>query len=227
MSPALVRRVRSLLPQARLFLMYGQTEATARLSYLPPERLMDKPGSVGVAIPGVQLEVRGQSNEQLPPGVTGEIWARGPNVMQGYWRDESATGEVLVEGWLRTGDTGHMDAEGFLFLDGRRSDIIKVGAHRVLPRDIEAVIEELEGVQEVAVVGIEDEVLGQTVKACIVRTPHAAPVSESAVKGHCRMRLAAYKIPRVIEFLDALPRTSSGKVRRQLLRSDAAPAMTS
>ncbi len=227
MSPALSGRVRALLPQARLFVMYGQTEATARLSYLPPERLQDKSGSVGIGIRGVDLEVRGTSGEPLPVGVTGEVWARGPNVMLGYWRDADATREVLIDGWLRTGDAGYLDAEGFLFLEGRRSDIIKVGAHRVFPLDIEAVIEELDGVQEVAVVGIDDPVLGQTVKACVVRSADKPPVTESAIKGHCRARLAAYKVPKIIEFVATLPRTSSGKVRRKLLLSNVPEAATS
>ena len=221
MSPALTDRVRKALPHARLFVMYGQTEATSRLTYLPPERLAAKPGSVGMAIPGVRIEIRGDDQTQAPVGDAGEVWAKGPNVMLGYWRDTEATDATLVNGWLRTGDTGRMDAEGFLYLDGRRSDIIKVGAHRVYPRDIEAAIEELEAVAEVAVVGEEDATLGQVVKACIVLA-EGTTLDEMSVKAHCRARLAGYKVPRIVEFIAALPKTSSGKVRRQLLTSNCA-----
>lgn len=216
MSPEMADRVRAALPHAKLFVMYGQTEATARLSYLPPERLADKSGSVGIAIPGVELEVRADDMARCAPGVSGEIWARGRNVMLGYWRDEIATRAAIVSGWLRTGDSGRMDADGFLFIDGRRSDIIKVGAHRVNPHEVETVIASIEGVAEVAVVGVDDAVLGQVIKACIVASPAGAP-SEVAVKAHCRACLASYKIPRHVEFVASLPRTSSGKVRRHLL----------
>jgi acyl-CoA synthetase (AMP-forming)/AMP-acid ligase II len=218
MSPALTERVRALLPHARLFVMYGQTEASARLTYLPPERLTDKLGSVGIPIGGVDVEVRAEDGSKAPAGVEGEVWARGPNVMRGYWNDPEATRKTLVDGWLRTGDAGRLDDEGYLYLEGRRSDIIKVGAHRVYPRDVETVIEQLPGVKEVAVVGADDEVLGEVVKACIVRSASAS-LSETAVKAHCRTRLAAYKIPKIVEFLTVLPKTSSGKVRRIALSS--------
>ncbi len=216
MSPALTKTVLTQFPRARLFVMYGQTEACARLSYVPPERLAEKLGSVGIPIPGVELDVREEGGTPLPRESTGEVWARGANVMLGYWHDSEATQRSLVGGWLRTGDVGRLDEDGFLFLEGRRGDIIKVGAHRVFPGDIEAVIEAMPGVREVAAVGVDDELLGQVVKVCIVRSPGAA-LQESAVKAHCRARLATYKIPKVVEFLEALPRTSSGKVQRHLL----------
>ncbi len=111
---------------------------------------------------------------------------------------------------------GHLDADGFLYLAGRRSDMIKTGAHRVHPVDIEDVIAEMPGVAEVAVVGVDDDVLGQIIKAFIV-APGLPPRSENLVKAHCRERLASYKIPREIAFVAALPRTASGKVRRATL----------
>jgi acyl-CoA synthetase (AMP-forming)/AMP-acid ligase II len=218
MSPALTERIRTLLPHARLFVMYGQTEASARLTYLPPERLTDKLGSVGIPVAGVEIEVRAEDGSKARAGGAGEVWARGPNVMRGYWNDSVATRKTLVDGWLRTGDAGRLDDEGYLYLEGRRSDIIKVGAHRVYPHDVEAAIEELPGVKEVVVVGADDEVLGEVVKACIV-TSAGTPLSETAVKAHCRARLATYKIPKIVEFLAVLPKTSSGKVRRTALSS--------
>ena len=216
MTAALTARVRKQFPRADLFLMYGQTEATARLTYVPPSRLEDKAGSVGIAIPGVEIQIRDAARTPLPAGMQGDVWARGGSIMLGYWKDATATAATLVDGWLCTGDAGSLDTEGFLFLAGRRSDIIKVGAHRVFPRDIEDVIVALDGVTEAAVVGVEDELTGEAVKACIVIAA-GVTLDELIVKQHCRSRLAAYKIPRFIEFRDSLPKTANGKVRRQLL----------
>jgi long-chain acyl-CoA synthetase len=202
MSPALVAKVRAALPHAKLYVMYGQTEATARLTYVPPERLEDKAGSVGIAIPGVEIEIR-----------DGEVWARGANIMQGYWRNEAATRAALKDGWLRTGDIGYLDQEGFLFLEGRRSDIIKTGANRVHPGEIEEVVAELAGVAEVAAGSIDDEILGQAIVVCVVRDT-ASTLSTEHIKAHCRARLPGYKVPKAVRFVSALPRTESGKVRR-------------
>lgn len=226
MNPVLTRRLRAALPHARLFVMYGQTEATSRLTYLPPERLDEKLGAVGIPVDGVELRIVREDGNDTDIGETGEVWVRGPNVMRGYWKNDDATAAVLLDGWLRTGDLGHLDADGVLWLAGRRSDMIKTGAHRVHPGDIEDVIAEIPGVSEVAVVGIDDSVLGQVIKAFVV-APGLPPNSGNHIKAHCRERLATYKIPRDIAFLAALPRTASGKVRRAalmatLLESDTA-----
>ena len=222
MAPATTQRLREALPRARLFIMYGQTEATARLAWLPPTRLADKPGSVGIPIDGVELVVRHESGE--PAGVmeVGEVYARGPNVMLGYWRNPEATAAVLQGGWLRTGDMGHLDAEGFLYLAGRRGDMIKTGAHRVHPKDVEEAIAELPWIAEVAVVGVDDDTLGQVIKAFVV-TDAEHRSQANAIKAHCRERLAAYKIPKFIEFVDALPKTASGKIRRTQLTATTEP----
>ena len=216
MSPTLTRRVRAALPDARLFVMYGQTEATSRLTWLPPERLDQKLGSVGIPVDGVELRIAREDGSDAATGEPGEVRVRGANVMRGYWNNPDASAAVLHEGWLRTGDMGHLDADGYLFLAGRRCDMIKTGAHRVHPNDIEDVIVELAGVSEAAVVGIDDDVLGQVIKAFVV-APGLPLRSENMVKAHCRERLASYKIPREIEFVSALPRTASGKVRRAAL----------
>jgi len=226
MSPVLTRRLRAVLPHARLFVMYGQTEATSRLTYLPPERLDEKLGAVGLPVDGVELRIVREDGREADVGETGEVRVRGANVMRGYWKNDDATAAVLVDGWLRTGDLGHLDADGVLWLVGRRSDMIKTGAHRVHPGDIEDVIAEIPGVSEVAVVGIDDGVLGQVIKAFVV-APGLPPNSGSHIKAYCRERLATYKIPRDIAFVAALPRTASGKVRRAallaaLLESDTA-----
>lgn len=219
MSPALVQRLQDALPGKRIFVMYGQTEATSRLSYLPPERLGEKLGSVGIAIPGVRLEVRDDTGSAVAPGQVGRVFARGPNVMTGYWRNPQATDRVLQDGWLDTGDVGYLDAEGYLYLSGRRTDIIKVGAHRVHPQDVENVIAELEEVAEVVVAGVEDPVLGEVIKAYVIsREPGG--LSELRVRRHCLEQLAAYKVPKHVALVSELPRTASGKIRRAVLEGE-------
>ena len=223
MSPALTQRLRDALPHPRLFVMYGQTEATSRISWLPPHRLDEKLGSVGIPVQGLEWKILRDDHTPATQGEPGEVWVRGDNIMLGYWMNPDATAAVLQDGWLRTGDMGSLDADGYLFLQGRRSDMIKTGAHRVHPTDVEEVIAEIPGISEVAVVGVDDEVLGQVVKAFVVATDQP-PRAEDRIKAHCRTRLASYKIPRHIVFVDALPRTASGKVRRiQLMEPHTTP----
>jgi acyl-CoA synthetase (AMP-forming)/AMP-acid ligase II len=213
MPPAAIDRILQAVPGARFFAMYGQTEATARLSYLPPEMLSSKRGSVGIPVPGVELRIRDAGGNELPPGQVGEVWARGPNVMLGYWKAESLTREVLVDGWLRTGDLGYRDEDGYLYLQGRSGDMIKTGAHRVSPGEIEEVIAELEGIAEVGVVGVDDELMGQVIRAVVVARA-GADIDARTVQRHCHRNLPQYKIPKEVLFADALPRTASGKIRR-------------
>jgi acyl-CoA synthetase (AMP-forming)/AMP-acid ligase II len=213
MPSALASWLRQEFPAARLFLMYGQTEATARLTYLPPERLRDKPGSVGIPVSGVEIDVIRAGRKALEQEI-GEVRVRGPNVMLGYWQDADATAKVLRDGWLYTGDLGHRDAEGYLYLDGRASDLIKTGSYRVSPEEVEEVIATLAGVSEVGVTAVADELLGHAIKAVIVA--HGS-LDAKTVQAHCRARLASYKIPKVIEFASALPRTASGKLQRAKL----------
>jgi acyl-CoA synthetase (AMP-forming)/AMP-acid ligase II len=215
MPIATTRRLLAALPHARLYVMYGQTEATARLTALPPEMLDRKIGSVGRAIEGVEIEIRPECRDSIGAPV-GEVWVRGPNVMLGYWRDQVRTSEALHEGWLKTGDMGRLDDEGFLFLHGRRTDMIKVGAHRVYPNDVEEAISEMPGVAEAAVVGIEDEMLGEVVKAYVVRS-QTHHVDATSVQAHCRERLASYKVPKQVVFVESLPKSASGKIMRRAL----------
>jgi long-chain acyl-CoA synthetase len=212
MPRALIERLRAELPDVQLFIMYGQTEATARLTYLPPERLGEKLGSVGIPVPGIEIDVQ-LDGRSVPAGEIGEICARGGSIMQGYWNDATATHEALRDGWLRTGDLGHRDEDGFLFIDGRSVDMIKVGAFRVSPQEIEEVISAVPGVEEVCAASMPDDLLGQAVKVVIV-CRDGATLDERAVKAHCRQNLAAYKVPKKVEFVSVMPRTSSGKIQR-------------
>jgi long-chain acyl-CoA synthetase len=213
MTRTAIARLRQELPRARVFVMYGQTEATARISYLPPESLDAKLGSVGLPIAGTRIEICDAAGQPLPADSIGEVRVQGPGVMLGYWQDAAATREVLRDGWLCTGDLGHKDADGFLYVDGRTVEMIKVGAFRVSPYEVEEAIALLDGVEEVAVGAMPDEVLGQAIKAVIVLRS-GAQLDALAVKAHCRQALATYKIPKTVEFAAQLPRTLTGKVQR-------------
>jgi long-chain acyl-CoA synthetase len=207
---------------ADFFVMYGQTEATARLTYLPPNRLKTKAGSVGVPVAGVRLKIMDDQGREKPCGETGEICAAGPNIMLGYWRDDEATAKKFFGEWLRTGDLGYRDAEGYFTVVGRSSEMIKTGDHRVAPEEVEQVIAELDSVEEVAVVGTPDELLGQVIKAFVVPAS-GMQLNKRDILRHCSLHCAQYKIPKAIEFLPALPKTTSGKVQRyKLLQTRAA-----
>ena len=213
MTRAAIERMRELVPGARFFVMYGQTEATARLTYLDPDRLTDKLGSIGKPLPGVEIEIRSLDGTPVGPNQMGELCARGPNVMLGYWRDEEATRATVVDGWLRTGDLAHRDEDGFLYIDGRLVEMIKVGSFRVSPLEVEEVLATLPGIAEMAVTATPDDLLGQAVKAVIVLRDGAS-LDERQVRAHCHQRLATYKVPKVVEFASELPRTSTGKIQR-------------
>ncbi|MCU7935378.1 MAG: acyl--CoA ligase [Candidatus Thiodiazotropha sp. (ex Dulcina madagascariensis)] len=217
MAPVLIDRLLTALPHIDLFVMYGQTEATARLTYLPPDKLKEKRGSIGIAIPDTVIQVRNKQGRIAKPQETGEICAAGKNIMQGYWRDSEKTAQVLRDGRLYTGDLAHTDSDGYLYIDGRSSDMIKSGANRISPKEIEEVIQELDGILEVAVVGCPDEMLGEIIKAYVVPKKQNA-LDKREIQHHCKNNLAIYKIPRSIEFIDELPKTASGKVKKYLLQ---------
>ncbi|MFZ5828441.1 MAG: class I adenylate-forming enzyme family protein [Planctomycetota bacterium] len=214
-----IRELRAAHPQVRLFIMYGQTEATARLSYLPPERLEDKLGSIGRGLPGTRLEVLRSDGSAVEPGSDeiGEIVASGDNITLGYWNDPEETERFFRGGRLFTGDMARLDADGFLFIVERARDFIKSMGNRVSPKEVEEVLCELPEVVEAAVVGVADEIWGEAIKACIVPVPESG-LSPDAVRAHCLTRLPNYKIPQYVELLRELPRTSNGKVAKERLR---------
>lgn len=218
MSPALVRELVAALPGTDIYVMYGQTEAAPRLSYLDPADLHRKSGSIGKAIPGVTLEVLTPAGDTVPPGEIGELVAQGENVMIGYWGQPETTAEVLRDGRLWTGDLVTIDEEGYLYVVGRQSDMIKSGAHRIAPREIEDVLLEHGAVFEAAVIGVEDDILGESLKACVV-LKEAATCQEKELLRHCHQILPPYKVPHVIEFCDELPKTESGKIKKAELKA--------
>jgi acyl-CoA synthetase (AMP-forming)/AMP-acid ligase II len=226
MTPATTAWVREAFRPARLFVMYGQTEATARLSYLPPERAAEKPASMGIPIPGVTLAIVDDAGRPLPDGEVGQLVARGANVTPGYLDDPEATTAILRDGWLWTGDLARRDADGFFFHEGRAKDILKIGGHRVSPIEIEQVVERCPGVLEAAVVGAPDPLRGDVPVAFLVMAPGAV-LEEDALRRYCRERMPGYRVPATFRVVKALPRNGAGKLLRaevaaQLLGGSAA-----
>ena len=217
---AFIRRLRQALPDVRLFVMYGQTEATTRLSYLPPERLEDKLGSIGRGLPGTRLEVLAPDGTPVLPGSgeVGEIVASGNNVTPGYWNDPEETRRFFRNGKLYTGDMARVDGDGFIFIVERVRDFIKAMGNRVSPKEVEEVVAELPEVVEVAVIGVPDEIFGEAIKAFIV-TARPGQLTGQDVRAHCLRQLPNYKIPQRVEFLPALPKTASGKVAKERLKA--------
>jgi long-chain acyl-CoA synthetase len=199
-------------PAVKFFVMYGQTEATARLSYLPPDLYLRKKGSMGKGIPGVELKVINERGEKIKPGETGEVVARGENIMMGYFADEEGTKNTIRGEWLFTGDLGTVDEDDFIFLTARKKEIIKLGGKRISPKEIEAVILEIPEVVDCTIEGIYDEVLGEAIKAIVIINPSEnKSINSDLIKKHCSNHLALYKIPQIIEFRDDLTISSSGK----------------
>ena len=217
MAPALIQEFRSALPKTKIFIMYGQTEASARLSYLPPEHLDTKIGSIGKGIPNVALRVLNPDGEKVRPGEVGEIVAQGPNIMRGYWNSPEETKAVLDEDGLHTGDLARVDEDGFIYVVDRKKDMIKSGSHRVSAKEVEEVILEDASVLECAVIGLEDEMMGEVIKAFVVPVNKKATEEEDIVR-FCKKKLPPYKVPRFVEVATALPKNEAGKVMKKLLK---------
>lgn len=225
LPPAHISRLQELFPAARLYSMYGMTESK-RCTWLPPEHLVQRPDSVGIAIPGTEVWVADDAGNRLSANQVGELVVRGGHVMQGYWRNEEATAKALRPGrypWekvLYTGDLFRMDAEGFCYFVGRKDDILKSRGEKVSPKEVENVLYALPGVAEAAVVGVPDEIQGQALKALIVLVA-GMHLEAREVIAHCMARLEDFMVPRLIEFRDALPKTNTGKIRRATLQAEA------
>jgi long-chain acyl-CoA synthetase len=218
MSPTLTRRVRAAFPGADLFVMYGQTEAGARLSYLPPEDVDGKLGSVGVPIPGVSLSVVDLSGRPVPPGEVGEIVASGANVMVGYLGEPAATERTLRGGVLHTGDMGYIDPDGYIYISGRSNDMISSGGYKVGPQEVENVITALPGVADCAVVGVADELLGELIVA-VLALEEGEHLDPRFVQRACQAALPRHKVPSEVRFVTELPYSERGKLSRSAVRT--------
>jgi len=210
-SPKLVRQCIDL--EIPIATTYGLTETCSQAATATPDEVRAAPDHVGRALPGVRLRILGDDGRERPAGTIGEIVLSGRMVMSGYYQDPVSTAAALRDGWLHTGDLGSLDERGNLRVAQRRSDLIVSGGENVYPAEVEAVLETHSSVREAVVVGVEDAEWGQRVAALVVSSD-TRPDAEALI-AHCRAQLAGYKCPRIIRFVDALPRTASGKVLRR------------
>ncbi len=220
MAPEVIRRLMNAFPDKEIYIMYGLTEASPRVSYVPPLRLKDKVGSIGIPVPGVRLKILKDDGSETAVGEEGEIAVYGDNVMLGYWNEPEENKFVLKDGWLLTGDLGSKDREGYFWVVGRKKDIIKAGGNRVSAKEIEECILEMEKVAEAAVLGVPDSVLGEAIKAVVV-PKESGKFTKKDIQNFCRFRLGDNKVPKYVEFALSLPKYQSGKVNKEGLRSQA------
>ncbi len=220
-APALADAIEAKLGQA-VFPAYGMTETTSPThigpkSRRPPVDPTSGAMAIGVPIQDTESMIAGEDGQPMPVGEVGEVWMRGPQIMVGYWNKPEQTAEALVDGWMRSGDVGFMDAEGWFYLVDRKKDMISASGFKVWPREVEDVLVAHPAVREAAVVGEPDPYRGETVKAFVSFKPGVTATIEE-ITAHCRERLATYKVPRRIEVIDELPKTLTGKIQRVELR---------
>ena len=207
-----------------IFSMYGLTECK-RVSYLPPEDIERKPGSVGIAMPNEEVFIVDQEGNELEAGNVGELVVRGSNVMQGYWNDPETTAKVFRPGkyhgetLLYSGDLFKKDEDGYLYFVSRKDDMIKTKGERVSPKEIEAVLHNMDGIADVAVFGVPDHVFGQAIVACI-RLNNGTAISERELKKYCTDNLEPFMVPKYFKFMDDFPLSASRKIDKKLMAED-------
>jgi acyl-coenzyme A synthetase/AMP-(fatty) acid ligase len=217
-----IRKLRESFPSVMIFSMYGLTECI-RVCYLSPEQLDQKPLSVGKAMPNCEVFVVDEHGNEVAPGQTGELIVRGSNVMQGYWKDPELTAKTYRNGrypgerLLYSGDHFRKDDQGFLYFLGRKDDMIKSKGERISARELENNICGMNGVLEVAVIGVPDEILGQAIKAFIVPIPEVN-LDERQVLKYCTENMETFMVPKFVEFMDSLPKTPNGKIDKRQLK---------
>ncbi|UVE17112.1 long-chain-fatty-acid--CoA ligase [Pseudomonas sp. LS44] len=222
-TPALLDRARAAFPSAGFAQGYGMTElapiaTTLEAKFHTPEhQASGKMYSAGMPACCVEVAIVDAEDHEVPRGTVGEIVVRGPNVMLGYWKKPEATAQALRNGWMHTGDGGYMDTDGFVFVCDRLKDMIVSGGENVYSAEVETAIASHPAVAQGAVIGIPSDRWGETVHAVVVLKPGAS-VSEAEIAAHCRERIAGYKVPRSVEFRDALPLSGVGKVLKTELR---------
>lgn len=216
MAPTVQKQVMEVFAPAKLYVMYGATEAAPRLTYLEPDMLIEKSGSIGKAVPNVEVFVADENGGELPFGITGEIVARGSNIMNGYWNDPEETAKVIRNGLYFTGDLGIMDQDGYIFIVGRTKDIIKVGGNRVSAKEVEEALLSIPGICEAVVIGVEDPILSEAIKAFIV-TVDGKIIDYNHLRELLAKQIAHFKIPKHIEYRTELPKNKSGKYMKDTL----------
>jgi acyl-CoA synthetase (AMP-forming)/AMP-acid ligase II len=221
MPVTLIERLLAAFPNARFADAYGLTETVSGDTFNDQAHTLSKIGSVGKPVLNLDLRIGGPDDVPVEPGQAGEVLLRGPKVVAGYWNNPEATAAAFTpDGWFRTGDIGHLDCDGYLYIDDRKKDMIVSGGENVATSEVERVIYEHDAVLEAAVVAMPDARWGEVPRAFIVLKPgqDTRDITAEALIAHCRSRLAGFKTPKEIVFLDALPRNPSGKVLKRELR---------
>ena len=217
------RALMRLLPRTEIFMHYGLTEA-ARSAFIEFHRDRDRLDTAGRASPGVTIEARDESGAPCPAGTPGMLWTHGAHVSPGYWDDAELSAATFVDGWMRTGDYGHVDPAGYVVLHGRHDDLINVGGAKVAPDEVEQVLAEHPAVSEAGCVGVPDPrgIAGQVVRAFLVAAADQPPASDTELSRWAARQLEQHKVPSQYEWVAALPRTASGKLIRAALRAQKA-----
>ena len=211
--PSLIQRFGKYCPNAILWHGWGMTETAAPNTITDPEHM----ASIGKALPWFEVKIFDNNDKELPRGEVGEIVCRGWPVMMGYYKEPETTAKIMGNGWLHTGDLGYIDKDGYLYIRGRKKDMIIVSGLNVYSPEVEHVIAEHTKVKEVAVVGVPDKLRGEAVKAVVV-LKMGEQTSDKDIKAFCRQKLIHFKVPQIVEFRESLPKTRSGKVQKELLK---------
>ncbi len=219
MAPSTIKKLIDIFPDKKIFIMYGATEASARLSYLDPNVLDKKIGSIGKAIPNVELSIVKDNGKEADILETGEIIARGTNIMSGYWNDPQETNRVLKKNGYHTGDLAKMDKDGYIYIIGRKKDMVKVGGNRFSTKEVEEILIQHPRIVEIAVIGIQDSILGETTTAFIVTKPDIH-IDEQDIRLFCSGKMPQYMWPKNYIFISKLPKNSAGKVMKEILREN-------
>ena len=231
MPVEVIKKAIAVMPWARFINAFGQTETASTIAALGPDdhliegteeereqKLKRLTASIGRPLPDVEVKIVGEDGTTLPPDTVGEILVKGPRVMTGYWGDEEKTAQTITpDGWLRTGDRGWLDQEGYIFLAGRGDDMIIRGGENISPEEVEDVLHSHPTIEEAAVIGVPDPEWGQEPRAIVVLKQGETTTSEEIIE-FCRTRLAGFKRPRSVIFVDTLPRNQMGKVLKKELR---------
>jgi len=213
MSRQIKEALRQILPaHTEIVVMYGATEASARLTYLEPDRFEKKIGSIGKPIPSVTLKVLDENGQEISDGRTGELVGNGSNIMLGYWKDQDATAKVLDHQGYHTGDQGYQDEDGYFYVTGRKDNLLKVGGHRINPQEIEDALMETGLVIEAAVVGVPDHLLGHKLVALV--TTKNGDCTENRILSKSAEKLPKYKLPGEVKLARSLPKSTTGKIDR-------------
>ena len=231
MPVEVITKAIEVFPGTRFINAFGQTESASTITMLTPEDhviegspaeraiKLKRLGSIGRALGDTEVKIFDEDGSEQPVDEVGEIVARGPRVMKGYWKAEEATNSTIRNGWLYTGDIGYMDEAGYIFLSGRAKDIIIRAGENISPEQVEATLHSHPAIDEAAVIGVPDPQWGETVRA-IVALKAGAQATEADIIEHCRGQLASFKKPESVIFVDSLPRNPLGKVLKRVLRDE-------